>query len=288
MNILITGGNGQLGRALAVPLRKHAVVALAHRALDVSDAEAVHAAFVAHHPDAVVHAAALTDTGRCEHEPELAHAVNARGAENVAREAAAMGAFCVAVSTNEVFDGVKPDPYRESDEPRPLNAYAASKHAGERLAMTANGDVRIVRTAWVYGEGESNFIQKTLAGARAGRVLRLVTDEVATPTSAADLASAIGSMIETDAPAGIYHLTNEGLASRYEWAAEILRLAGMIHVQVEPITTAELRASGYDGPRKPAHSVLANTRARAQGIVLRPWRDALAARFAGAKVLADG
>jgi dTDP-4-dehydrorhamnose reductase len=147
----------------------------------------------------------------------------------------------------------------------------------------------IVRTAWLYGESADNFVAKVLAAARAGKPLRFVTDEIATPTYANDLADAIRELIEhPDTPPGIYHLTNEGEASRYEWAREIARLAGLDESRVEPVTTAELRSGGYDGPRKPPYSVLANTRARALGITLRPWREALAAYFARVQVAADG
>ncbi|MHB8376200.1 MAG: dTDP-4-dehydrorhamnose reductase [Dehalococcoidia bacterium] len=291
MRILITGGDGQLGRALAArscaspsggpERRADEVVSLAHQDLDVTDAARVARAIAGASPAVVVHCAALTDTGRCEREPDAADAVNARGAENVARACGAAGARLIAISTNEVFDGRKGAPYVEDDEPGAVSAYGRSKLAGERAAGAApHADTLVVRTSWVYGDGETNFVAKVLAAARAGRPLRFVTDEVASPTSAADLAEAIRALAERAAPPGIYHLTNEGEASRHAWACEILRLAGMGGVPVEPITTGELRASGYDGPRKPAYSVLANTRARALGVTLRPWREALRAWMA--------
>ena len=118
--------------------------------------------------------------------------------------------------------------------------------------------------------------------------MHFVTDETATPTSAVDLALGLRGLIESNAPPGIYHLTNEGEASRFTWAREIVRLAGMDESIVEPLTTAELRAGGYTGPRKPAYSVLANTRAREFGIVLQPWQQALSAYFERAGVTAHG
>ena len=284
MRILITGGEGQLAQALMAAGRARSRVgddvSLGRRDLDVTDAARVLRAIVDAAPAVVVHCAALTDTTRCEREPDAADAVNARGTENVARACAAVGARLVAISTDEVFDGDKGAPYAEDDEPAAINAYGRSKLQGERLALAAHADTLVVRTSWVYGGGAANFVAKVLAAAHAGRPLRFVTDEVASPTSAADLAVAVRALIEREAPPGVYHLTNEGEASRYAWACEILRLVRVGGVPVAPVTTEELRASGYDGPRKPPYSVLANTRARALGITLRPWREALAAWLA--------
>lgn len=287
MRILTTGGDGQLGRALRRALQGHEIIAPAESALDVTDAALVRSAVGDARPDAIVHCAALTDTARCEREPELAHAINAAGAEHVARACAAAHARLVAVSTNEVFDGTARDAYLERDVPRPVNVYGASKLAGERLAAAACRDTLIVRTAWLYGEGGDHFPAKVLRAARTRSPLRFVTDEVATPTNAADLAAAIRELLERNAAPGVYHLTNDGDASRYEWAQEILRLAG-IDAPVEAITSEDLRASGYEGPRKPPFSILANTRARALGIVMRGWREALADYFARTGGAADG
>ena len=287
MRILITGGHGQLGQSLVRALSVHDVSALSHVELDVADARSVEQAFARHDPEAVVHTAALTDTARCEREPDAAYAINAIGTENVARACERIGARLVAVSTNEVFDGEKRTPYAEGDAARAVNAYGQSKLEGERLATAACPDTLIARTSWLYGDGGTNFVEKVRAAALSGRQLSFVTDEIASPTATADLADAIRALIERSAPPGIYHLANEGEASRYDWAREILRLSG-IDVPIEAVTTAQLRAGGYAGPRKPAYSALANTRARALGITLAPWRDALAAYFERARVATDG
>lgn len=283
MRILITGANGQLGRSLTVALAAHDVIPLGHGDLDVSDRFAAEAAIAEHRPQAVIHAAALTDTARCERQPELALAVNAAGTENVARACHEYSVPCFVISTNEVFDGTKGAPYDERDQPRPLNAYARSKLSGEALAIAANPEAVVVRTAWLYGPGGNNFVQKVLNAARAGAQAAFVTDEISSPTATGDLARSLTALIETGSAHGIYHLTNEGEASRYEWACEILRVA-RVDVAVRATTSAALRADGYDGPLKPASSVLENTRARALGIVLPHWRASLEAYIASLAV----
>jgi len=287
MRILITGGRGQLGRSLQRALVAHDVLALGHAELDITEPRAIDAAVGGYRPNAVIHAAALTDTTRSEREPDLARAVNALGAESIARACQGAAARLVAISTNEVFDGAKRTPYVEDDPTGPLSAYAMSKLDGERLASAACADTMIVRTSWLYGDGGSNFVEKVRAAASSRRSLSFVTDEVAAPTSTTDLSVAIREMIDRQAPAGIYHLANSGEASRYDWAVEILRSSAMSDVAVEGVTTEQLRAHGYTGPRKPPYSVLANTRAAALGITLRPWREALAAYFERARLHAD-
>jgi dTDP-4-dehydrorhamnose reductase len=288
VRILITGAGGQLGRALQRVFFDEDVLPLSHAELDVTasfDPDRLDDLSA----DVVIHAAALTDTALCEKQPELATIVNEIGSENVAVAADYLDAKLIVVSTNEVFGHGSTEPYVEACGTQPLNEYGRSKAQAEDAVLHEHRRVKsaIVRTSWLYGEGRNNFPAKVIAAARAGKPLRFVTDEVATPTYVDDLAVAIRQLIEREAPAGIYHLTNEGEASRYEWACEILRLAGMSDVPVEPITTEQLYASGYDGPRKPPYSVLANTRARALGITMRDWREALADYFATYRVAAE-
>jgi len=186
-----------------------------------------------------------------------------------------VGAALLYVSTNEVFDGAKGEPYLETDQPRAINAYGSSKLAGEQHVRSLLQKAYIVRTAWLYGGG-SDFPAKVLQ-VGSGE-LRMVTDEVASPTWARDLAEAIALLVEQGAPAGIYHLTNGGRCSRFQWAERVLALAGRQDVVLRPITHAEFNAP-Y---RKPAFSALANTAAAALGVVLRPWPEALAAYFVAA------
>ena len=276
--VLITGGRGQLGRALQDALAGHELLAPGHADLDITDAAAVVEAVRGFRPDVVIHAAAWTDTRGCEADPERALAVNAGGAGNVARACASTGAAMVYISSNEVFDGARSEPYREDDEPNPVNHYGRSKLAGEREVRTALDRHYIVRTAWLYGPGRVSFPEKIIETAREQGRLRLVTDEVASPTWTVDLAAAVARLIDHSAW-GVYHLTNAGYCSRYDWAVEILRLAGLADVPVEPTTLAEF---GVALP-KPPFSALANVNAARLGIELRPWQEALADHFRHAR-----
>ncbi len=282
MRVLITGGSGQLGRDLQKALATQRVRAFSHNELDITDPTRVIEEIETLEPEVVIHAAALTDTARCEREPDTAFAVNALGSRNVAVACARAGAAMVYVSSNEVFDGSQPHPYGEMDETLPLNAYGRSKLAGERLVQTLLPRHYIVRTAWLYGHGGNSFVARILSGAESGDLFGVV-DEVATPTWTQDLAHALAQLIETGL-FGVYHLTNGGQASRYQWSREILRLAGKSDVGVRPVTTQEYRASPPSAlaPQKPPYSVLRNRAGAALDIELRSWQDALAAYFAEA------
>jgi dTDP-4-dehydrorhamnose reductase len=270
MRILITGGRGQLGQELRAAFAAHTVSAPGHAELDVTDAGSVGRAVDAFRPELVIHAAAYTDTRGCEADPALAMRVNGDGTRHVALACRQAGAALLYISTNEVFDGAKGEPYLETDEPRPVNAYGRSKLAGEEHVWSLLQKSYVVRTAWLYGGGR-DFLARVLQAATGE--LPMVTDEVASPTWARDLAQAIARLVEQDAPPGVYHLTNGGGCSRFQWAERVLALAGRQDVVLRPVTQAE-----YGAPyRKPAFSELANTAAAALGVVLRPWLEALAA-----------
>ncbi len=276
MRTLVTGGRGQLGRALQRALAAHHLFTPGRDELDVTDAQAVRRIFDELRPQLVVHAAAWTDTAGCEADPDRALLVNGEGARLVAEACLHAGAALLYVSTNEVFDGLKSEPYAEDDEPNPLNAYARSKLAGERHVQAILDRHYIVRTAWLYGAGRTSFPEKILAAAAGAGVLKGVTDEIASPTWVSDLAAGIARLIQS-APFGLYHLTNSGHCSRLEWAQEVLALAGVPNVHLEPATQADFRLP-Y---RKPVFTALDMGKARAQGIVMPPWQDALRRYFAG-------
>jgi dTDP-4-dehydrorhamnose reductase len=273
MRIFVTGSRGQLGRELMSAFRGHVVDGGDLPEFDITDGDAVRRAIEAARPDVVVHAAALTDTRLCEDDPDLAHRVNGLGTRNVA-QACVDAAALVYVSTNEVFDGRKGEHYVESDAPNPINAYGRSKLEGEEQARALVERLHVVRTAWLYGGGR-DFPSKILAAASTQSELTLVTDEVATPTLARDLAEAIARLLETEA-CGVYHLTNSGECSRYDWAREVLRLAGRADVVLKPSTLSEYNPY----PPKPSYTVLRNEAGARLGITLRPWQDALTEHFA--------
>jgi dTDP-4-dehydrorhamnose reductase len=274
VRILITGGRGQLGRELQQALSAETVLAQDLPELDVTDEAAVGRAVGQYGPQVVIHAAAHTDTAGCEADPELAMRVNGEGTRQVALACRQSDAAMLYVSTNEVFDGQKGEAYLESDEPNPINVYGRSKLAGERHVLAMLQHFYIVRTAWLYAAGGNNFPAKVLRAAANESELSLVTDELASPTWARDLAQAIVRLISRPAY-GVYHLTNSGCCSRYQWAQRILELAGRGDVTLRAIVQAD-----YDAPyRKPPHSELANRAAAALGIVLRPWQEALQEYF---------
>jgi dTDP-4-dehydrorhamnose reductase len=206
----------------------------------------------------------------CAEHPDQAVRINGVGTYNVALACRDVDALMVAISTNEVFDGATPRPYQEYDIRNPINPYGYSKFVAEQTVERFAPRYMIVRTAWLYSTGGVNFIHKILERARSGQPLKVVTDEVSAPTSADDLADALFRLMATDRP-GIYHLANAGECSRYEFAQEIIRLAGL-ETPVAPTTLAEFQRPSTPPPYAP----LANVFAAAAGVEMRPWQAALA------------
>lgn len=276
MHIIITGHKGQLGRALWRILEsEHDLLGMDLPEHDITDAAATVQTVTAFRPDVVLHPAALTDVDRCAHEPELALRINGLGTQNLALACLEAGAVLLTVSTNEVFDGAKGAPYYEYEAANPINAYARSKLAAEFYTRLHLHRFYIVRTAWLYAPGGNNFPSKIVATADKHGRLRVVVDEIGNPTYAPDLAEAIVKLIQTE-HYGIYHLTNSGVCSRYDFARAILQLAGRGDVPLEPITSEQWpRAS-----TPPLHCALHNFAGAALGITLRPWRAALEEYFA--------
>jgi dTDP-4-dehydrorhamnose reductase len=284
MRVVLLGAGGQLGRALRARLPPD-TVALARPDLDLADAAAVTARLAALAPDVVVNAAADNRVDAAEDDPREAIAVNALAVGAVARACRDAGALLVHVSTDYVFDGRATRPYGEEDAPNPLSAYGRTKLAGELLARTLVARHAVVRVAGLYAPGGSrakggSFVDRVLARARAGERLRVVADQVTAPTYARDVAEALARLVPRlaagDAPPGVYHLTNAGACSWYEFACAALEIAGL-GAAVEPIGSP---APGTRAPR-PAYSVLANARRAALGEPpLRDWRAALAAYLA--------
>lgn len=268
MRVFLTGVTGQLGIALRRVLRDRNLVAPTEGEADITD-ESVIARIIDSRPEVVIHAAAYTDVDGAESHADRAYAVNATGTRNVARGAAKAGARLVMISTDYVYDGTKTIPYVEHDPVAPLSVYGASKLAGEREAVAAAPDAVILRTAWLYGEGK-NFVRTMIRLAGERKELRVVSDQVGSPTSAADLAWAVRALLDTRA-AGVYHAVNAGSCSWHEFAVTIFELAGLDR-QVIPITTTELPRPA----KRPARSVLDCSKLAALGIRMRSWQEALA------------
>lgn len=281
MKILLTGANGQLAAALAprlAPLGE--VVALGRDRLDLAQTDRLYEQVMAIAPQVIVNAAAYTAVDKAESEKDLAWAVNAVAPGILAQAAEALGGRLLHVSTDYVFDGTQSHPYREEDPTAPLGVYGASKRQGE-MAIAAAGPhcSAIVRTAWVYGAGNTPNFVKTMLRLGADRPeLRVVADQIGTPTWTGDLAEALVALADPQTPAGLYHFTNSGAASWYDFAVAIFeeaRAIGRFPLAIErvvPITTAD-----YPTPAKrPAYSVLAGGKLAAlRGTAAPHWRVSL-------------
>ena len=270
MRILITGANGQLGKALQRVLAEHTLVPLDLPEVDVYDRTALAAAWSDARPELVIHCAAYTDVDGCARDPELAYRVNTLGTQNVALLCAAGDIPLAHISTNEVFAGDDPAGYEEWMPLAPRNPYGVSKAAAEAHVRALLRRFYIIRTAWLFAPGGRNFIHAILRRARETGEVRVVTDEVGNPTYAADLAAAIAQLITTG-QYGVYHFVNSGTCSRWAFANEILRLAGVTATNAPILSGAYPRAS-----TPPPFAALHNRAGAALGISLRPWSEALA------------
>ncbi|QFU18212.1 dTDP-4-dehydrorhamnose reductase [Microvirga thermotolerans] len=284
MRILVVGREGQVARALEERAQYHGadVVLLGRPALDLLVPEMVVDTLSRMGGDLIVNAAAYTAVDQAEQEPELARAINAFGAGTVAHAAALIGVPVVQISTDYVFDGSAPVPYREDAHPNPIGAYGMSKLLGERAVAERTEDHVILRTAWVYSPFGKNFVKTMLRLAQERDEISVVEDQVGSPTSALDLADGIlrvsRELLEHPGEArlrGIFHMTGSGSASWAEFAEAIFtcssRLGGPT-ARVRRITTAE-----YPTPaRRPLQSQLDNRRLNeAYGIALPHWRASL-------------
>ena len=267
MRVLITGANGQLGHDLVDVLAGEELHHFDHRALDIADAAAVDETVGRIEPQWILNAAAFNDVDGAEQNEAAAFAVNADGPEHLASAAARAGARLIHVSTDYVFDGQKGSPYDENDKPNPLSVYARSKREGERRVLASGAPACVLRTAWLYGRQGKNFVKAIQAAAARGGPLKVVADQVGSPTATADLAVAIAGLMRTPAT-GLYHVVNGGACSRFEFARAIVG----DQVEILPISTAD---AARPAPR-PANSSLTSVRWASTGLPpLRSWEAAL-------------
>jgi dTDP-4-dehydrorhamnose reductase len=272
MSVLVTGAGGQLGYDLIRVLSRHyEVVAATRDELDVTDAGAVKNILRHVLPEIVIHAAAYTSVDLAEDEVDQAYQVNAIGTWNVATEAHAIGAKLVYISTDYVFDGMKDGLYDELDKPNPLNVYGNSKLLGEKFAAMLCSRLFIVRTSWLYGSKGRNFVTKVMDMSKNLAQIIMASDQMGSPTYGLDLAHFICELIQSE-KYGIYHASNQGSCSRYDFAREILKYMEYPSASVIPVRAEILEQAA---PR-PTNSALAHHAIRLNGLTpLRDWRQAL-------------
>jgi dTDP-4-dehydrorhamnose reductase len=278
MRILVTGARGMLGTELCAALRPaHEVAGVDLEDFDITDTARTLAALGEAKPEWVIHGAAMTDVDGCERDPDRAFRVNALGTWNVAAACREVGAALIYVSTDFVFDGEKGEAYTEYDAPRPINAYGASKLAGEAHVRELVTRHVIVRSACLFAAHGKNFVRTILAAAEQRSELRVVADQVGSPTYAPDLAAAIARHLVGTPLYGTYHVTNAASASWADLATEALRLAGS-GTRVVRISAAE-----WPSPtRRPKMSVLRRYALELRGADdMRPWQEALSEMLAG-------
>lgn len=278
---VVLGGGGMLAFELAHALRGAGWLTelVGRDACDVTDAASVRAFMERRRPRLVVNCAAYTRVDAAERESERAFAVNARGAAHVADAARAAGALLVHVSTNSVFDGTATRPYVESDTPHPQGVYATSKLEGELAVRSCDPNAFIVRTGHLYGANGNNFIDKLLRQVRAGTPIRVVDDQIVSPTWTRDVAAQIARIVELEG-GGTFHVMAEGEVSWFDAARRISELLGL-DVSITAVSTSEFNAPA---PRPP-YGVLANNALRRAGICqMRAWDVALAEYLRGLRV----
>ncbi len=275
MRILLFGAGGQLAQEIAQAFASEELLGLAHAQADITDPAAIERPIFDFRPDCVINTAAFHQVNACEDHVAESFEVNAVALHPLARAAHAAGAVLVHFSTDYVFDGELRRPYCETDTPNPLSIYAMSKLAGEQIVRRYAERFFLVRTCGLYGRAgrktrHGNFVEKMIALEKAGKHIRVVNDQILTPTSAMDLAAKLRELIPTRRY-GLYHMTNSGQCSWFEFAEEIFRLAGL-RPSLTSVTSREFAAPA----RRPLYSVLDHQALRDAGLAdFRPWQDAL-------------
>jgi dTDP-4-dehydrorhamnose reductase len=275
--VLIVGALGMLGRDLLKVFAKgYEVIGVDKEEIDITRQGATIKIIKEIVPTVVINAAGYTDVDGCEKKMRKAFAVNGEGARNLAKGCRDNGAKLVYISTDYIFDGEKKTPYRESDTPNPLNIYGESKLMGERYVEDLLDNYLIVRTQWLYGRHGRNFVETILALARERDKIEVVHDQKGAPTYTADLSKAIAVLVRKDLR-GTFHVSNKGSCSWYDFALEIVRLAGVGGVEIVPVSSTDLNRPA----KRPLYSVFNCQRLQQEaGIEMRPWQETLKDYFA--------
>lgn len=271
IKIWVAGAAGQLGSAITNVLDPLDAELLNTDVseLDITDIDEVLSYAELNRPDVIINCAGVTDVALCEENPEYAYKVNALGARNLSIAARKVGAKIVQLSTDDVFDGLRNEPYCEFDDTNPLTVYGRSKRAGENYVKEFTEKHFIIRSNWIYGNG-NNFVKKLLAYAKEHETIKVANDQFGSPTSAVDLAKLIVELIQTS-EYGTYHVTANGVCSRYEFAKEILHMAN-VDVELIPVETKEADLCSV----RPVYAVLDNFILRILDRYEMPdWKEAL-------------
>jgi dTDP-4-dehydrorhamnose reductase len=277
MRILLIGRTGQLGGDLLRNKGEHEIVAPSRDELDIARPAELAAALAQHRPELVINCAAFHNVPLCEQRPDEAFRVNCIAVRDLAAACAATGARLITFSSDYVFGGEKRTPYAEDDRPQPLQVYGITRLAGEHAALAAAPKhAVVVRTCGLYGQSGArskggNFVDGRVADARAGKTIEMACEQVVAPTSTHDLSIAVLALAaHSQLQSGIYHLVNDGQCSWYELTAAIVEILRL------PAKVVPVDRGGMTGAmRRPLYSVLGNNKARALGIALPPWRDAV-------------
>lgn len=273
MKVLVTGINGQLGHDVMRELEKrgHEAVGVDIEEMDITDAACVRRVMTRTVPEAVIHCSAYTAVDRAEEEVELCRRVNAEGTKNVAEVCAELDCKLLYLSTDYIFSGEGERPWEPGDEPDPLNVYGLTKYEGEQEIKSRINKFFIVRISWVFGVNGNNFIKTMLRLGRENGAVRVVDDQIGSPTYTYDLAVLLVDMIETE-KYGEYHATNEGVCSWYEFAKEIFAVAGMSEVEVTPVSSGEFPVKA----KRPKNSRMSKEELVKNGFNKLPsWQDAV-------------
>ena len=272
MKILLLGHKGMLGSDLLLHLkREHEIIGLDKDEIDITSVSECQRAINENTPDVVINAVAYTDVDGCEKAKDECFAVNAEAVKNIAESCREKNIRIIHFSTDYVFDGNSNEPYKEDSICNPINIYGASKLAGEIYLQKLVDNYILIRTEWLYGRNGSNFVRTILEKVRTTDKLEVVDDQIGSPTYTRDLAAAVDLLIDGNIT-GIFHITNRGSCSWFQFTQKILQEAGITGVQVLPIKSAKLRRAA----KRPHYSVLSMQKfISATGKAMQPWQLAL-------------
>jgi dTDP-4-dehydrorhamnose reductase len=272
VKILLLGHQGMLGSDLLLKLKiEHEVVGLDKEEIDIVSANECQEAIKKIEPDIVINAAAYTNVDGCETAKDACFAVNAEAVKNIADACRNKNIHIIHFSTDYVFDGAAKQPYKEDHQCNPINVYGESKLAGERYLQSLSDNYLLIRTAWLYGVNGKNFVQTILEKVKTANKLTVVDDQTGSPTYTKDLAAAVDLLIKRNAK-GIFHITNRGSCSWYQFAVKILQKAGIHDIDVTPIKSDQFQRPA----KRPAYSVLSmHNFIQTTGKTMQPWQLAL-------------